>query len=54
MKKNEYECALCKETFKKERSEKEARQEYKENFGLEIEDLPIEIICDDCYKKIIL
>ncbi len=52
MKKNEYQCAECGGIFKKGRSDEEAWLEHDENFpGASHE--TTEIICDDCYQKMI-
>lgn len=51
LKDNEYECYICHQVFEKGWSDEEANEEYKKEFsGWENE--PKEVICDDCYKKI--
>ena len=48
---NTFICSLCGKEEKKEISDEEAEQEYKEEFG---QDAPEDkaIVCDDCYKSI--
>ena len=56
LKPNEYQCADCGGIFEKGRSDEEAKNEAKELFGIEDEDIEqgndVAIICDDCFKKI--
>ena len=50
MKKNEYECSMCHETFEKGRSDEEALEELNSDFpGWDAANC--DIVCDDCYKK---
>ena len=53
---NEYQCADCGGIFEKGRSDEEAKNEAKELFGIEDEDIEqgndVAVICDDCFKKI--
>ena len=52
MKKNEFQCADCGGIFKKGLLDKVAWQEHDDNFpGASHE--TAEIICDDCYQKMI-
>ena len=48
-----YTCALCKGVFEFEWTDKEATQEMEENFpGIPKEEC--DIICDDCFKKVMM
>lgn len=47
---NQFTCADCGETFDKGRSDEEALKESKEIWG-EIPQEDMEIICEDCYQK---
>jgi len=51
MKDNKFKCAACGQVFEREWSDEEAQKEYKENFGDFNDGLGTEIVCDDCYKK---
>jgi DNA-directed RNA polymerase subunit RPC12/RpoP len=51
MKDNEYKCASCGEIFEKGWSDEESMEETKKNFG-DVPENELEVICDDCYKKI--
>jgi DNA-directed RNA polymerase subunit RPC12/RpoP len=49
----EFKCVVCKEIFESDWSEEDALEEMRENFG----DVPPEnreVVCDDCYQKMIL
>lgn len=48
-----YICAHCNIKYNRTSSDKECHEEYKKNFP-ELKGIPekIDIICDDCYKKI--
>ncbi len=48
--KDEYECACCHGVFKLGWTDEEARAEQDENGW---RDADCDIVCDDCYKKII-
>ncbi len=48
----EYECSLCKETFEKGWTDAEALAEYEVTFTEEERQDVREVVCDDCYKKI--
>lgn len=47
-----FKCNVCKNIFIQEWTIEEAEKEYREKFG----DIPKdeELVCDDCYKKIIV
>ena len=50
---NTYVCSACKCKFEKDWSDDEALKEKDKNFkNIAIEDC--DIVCDDCYKKIML
>lgn len=48
----EYVCCQCLGIFKKCRTDEEARDEFKENFGIEFspDDPQVCIVCDKCYQ----
>lgn len=47
-----YKCAKCEEIWKKEWTDEECAEEYKENFPNDPNiEFPIAVICDDCYKE---
>lgn len=49
-----FRCALCQQQFESDRSDAEAREEAKQNFGvtdLEI-DTTMVMFCTDCYQKL--
>ncbi len=46
----EFTCARCGFTFPKGRTDAEAMAEAKENFGDDIDQRPLVVICDDCYQ----
>ena len=46
----EYKCDACGGTFTAGWSDEEAKDEYKEKFGMEVSDGD-GIVCDDCYKQ---
>lgn len=48
---NEYTCAVCGETFTKIRSDAEAMDEARGNFGPVTPD-ECSLVCDDCYNSI--
>ncbi len=48
----EYECALCHGTFEKDWTDEEALAEYEATFTEEERQDVREVVCDDCYKKI--
>jgi len=50
LKDNEYECALCKNIYKKKVTDEEAEKELKEQFGPNATIEDSEIVCDDCYN----
>jgi hypothetical protein len=53
LKKNEYRCAMCQGVFNKGLSDEEAIEEFHKDFPeVLIEDT--ELICDDCYRIIML
>ncbi len=46
----QFKCAMCEQTFDKAWTDKEAKDELENTFGLiSIEDC--DVVCDDCYKK---
>ena len=49
-----YRCSACGETFENEWSDEEARNECRDNFGVDPEGLSggSTMVCDDCYKAI--
>ena len=49
---NEVECEMCHKIFIKKWTEKEARREEMENFG--VNDPDASIVCDSCYKMVII
>lgn len=44
-------CAICDGTFLKGWSEEEAEAEFVQNFGISKDDVPTDLVCDDCYHK---
>jgi len=54
LQKNEYQCAMCGNIYKKGWSDEESEAEAKEIFGKHPNDWSDKksIICDDCFKKI--
>lgn len=52
MEPNEYKCAMCGGVFEKEWSDEEAKAEQEDNGWGDIADEDMEIVCDDCYKKV--
>jgi hypothetical protein len=44
-------CALCGGTFEKGRSDDEALEEARENFGADMLKAPQGVICEDCYQE---
>lgn len=52
MNSNTFKCSVCEETFKKGRTEEEAIKEMQETFTVAIEKEDCDIVCDDCYHKI--
>ena len=48
----EYLCSLCKETFEKGWTDAEAEAEYLATFTEQERQDVREVVCDDCYKKI--
>ena len=51
---DECKCEACGETFYVAWSTKEARQEQKDNGWGDLSDSDTMIVCDDCYKKIMV
>jgi hypothetical protein len=49
---NEYECKGCHQIFHKGWSDKEAREEFHENFPDEPLDEQVDLVCEDCYQLI--
>jgi len=45
-----FECAICHQVFEKGRSDEEAMKEAEELHHIK-EGFEIEVVCDDCYKK---
>ena len=52
MEANEFRCSYCGGIFEKGWSDEDAMDECKETFG-ELAEMPLAVICDDCYKKLI-
>ena len=52
MKKNEYQCACCNGIFEKGIPDEKAWKEFDKNFPGQPHQVT-EIICDDCYEKMI-
>lgn len=53
MKKDEFQCGMCGNTYKKGRTDEETYQECVENFGKDIADNDDMVdVCDDCYELI--
>ena len=53
MKKDEFQCAMCGNIYKKGRTDEEAHQECVENFGKDLAyNDDIVDVCDDCYELI--
>lgn len=48
---DEYTCAVCGETYKKGWSDEDAFEEYQETFPDVPENEPMEVVCDDCYQR---
>jgi len=50
----EYQCAVCKDIFKTDWSDIEAKQEAEDIFGLPVEEWEggAVMVCDDCFQKI--
>lgn len=48
---NQYRCSHCHKVFEKGWTEEEAAEELSETFG-DIETPDCDIVCDDCYNKI--
>lgn len=48
-----YTCALCGCTFSSNQEEDVAEQELKKNFGEDISIEDCDLVCDDCYKKVL-
>lgn len=50
IKPNEYKCDACGGVFERGWSNEDAKQEYKDKFGMEVRE-DDGIVCDDCYKQ---
>jgi hypothetical protein len=48
---DEYTCALCRETFFKGVSDKQALEETRSHFG-DVPEEELAVVCDDCWQKI--
>ena len=48
---NTFKCAICRQTFRKTRSDQEALVETRRHFG-EVPPEDLEVVCDDCYREI--
>jgi hypothetical protein len=46
-----YECALCHGIFEKAVPDAEALEETRRLFGEHALKTPLEVVCDDCFKK---
>lgn len=54
LKKNEYQCEMCRNVYKYGWSDKEAQAEYERNFPVaSLYDQNPAVVCDDCYYKIV-
>lgn len=49
---NTYTCAYCKGVFEKGWDDTDAEAELKEKFGEEYTPENCDVVCDDCYKRI--
>lgn len=47
---DEYECFICKGTFTKGRSDEEAFEEAKHEFGTTPDEAPMGAVCCECYE----
>jgi len=52
LKENEYQCTRCGNIYEKTWTDEEAMEETKDNFGKEIVNKPMDVICEDCYNII--
>lgn len=50
---SEYKCDMCGGVYKSGWSDEEAKEEYKQNFGMEVKEGD-GIVCDDCYNKMMI
>lgn len=48
----EYVCAYCHQEFTATAPDAEARAEYEQTFGVTMDEVPADVICDDCYIKL--
>jgi len=48
---DEYTCSVCDETYTAVIGDAEALAETEEIFGAEVMNGPMEIVCDDCWRK---
>jgi DNA-directed RNA polymerase subunit RPC12/RpoP len=51
---NTYKCSVCKNEYEKGWDDIEAEKEMKDNFGQSVTTDDCEIVCDDCYKEIMV
>lgn len=51
-KNNTFKCAVCKGVFSKETPEEEALAELHQNFGDNVSLEECDVVCDNCYNKI--
>lgn len=51
---NTFTCANCKGVFEKGWSDEAAAAELTENFGSNVSTADCEVVCDDCYKQIMV
>ena len=51
-KEKEYKCAMCKGVFETSCSDEEALKEMQDTFTVAYEKEDCEILCDDCYKRL--
>lgn len=51
LKENEYQCGICGNVYEKGQTDEEEKKEAEENFGDDISDFELELICDHCYKQ---
>jgi hypothetical protein len=50
MKKNEYQCGICKDIFEKGWTDQEAEDELKKTFP-GFDKTECDLVCDDCFKE---
>jgi DNA-directed RNA polymerase subunit RPC12/RpoP len=48
-----YQCAACRREFTAENSDDDAQREAVETWGMSPRDVPMDIVCDACYREIL-